>query len=100
VFDLLVGKFLRRGEEAVAGVAYDYIDVSEAGERALDNLADRRCVGHVEHFGVERLRITREQIGDLAGIADGSDDAVAAPEKLICNLTAEAAADTSDEPCA
>ena len=34
---------------------------------------------HVEHFGVERLRITREQIGDLAGIADGSDDAVAAP---------------------
>jgi hypothetical protein len=49
---------------------------------------------------VERLRITREQIGDLAGIADGSDDAVAAPEKLICNLTAEAAADTSDEPCA
>jgi hypothetical protein len=26
---------------------------------------DRRCVGHVEHLGVERLVISRDQVGDL-----------------------------------
>ena len=100
VLDLLVGEFLRRAEQAVAGVADDHVDASELGERAFDNLADRRCVGHVEHFGVEGLGITLEQIGDLARIADGSDDAVAALKELIGELTAEAAADASDEPCA
>ena len=71
-----------------------------SSERTLDNFADRRRVGHVEQFGVERLRVTLEQIGDLAGVANRSDDAVAALEELIGELAAEAAADAGDEPCA
>ena len=76
------------------------VDASELGERAFDHLADRRRVRHVEHFGVECFGITLEQIGNLAGVANGPDDAVAALKKLISELAAEAAADASDEPCA
>jgi hypothetical protein len=46
---------------------------------------------------VERFGITVEQIGDLASVADGSDDAVAALEELIGEVAPEAAADASDE---
>jgi hypothetical protein len=100
VFDLLVAEFLRRAEQPVASVADDYVDASEPGESALDNFANRRSVGHVEHLSVERFGVTLNQIGNLAGIADSSDDAVAALEELISELTAEAATDSSDEPCA
>ena len=99
MFDLLIGEFLCHAEQAVACVADDHVNASEPSERSPDKLADRRCVGHVEHFGVERFRITREQIGNLADIADGSGDAVATPEEPIGELAAEAAADTRDEPC-
>jgi hypothetical protein len=44
----------------------DHVDASELRERAFDNLADRRCVGHVEHFGSKGFVITLEQGGDLA----------------------------------
>ena len=62
VFDRLVDEFLRRAKQAAAGVADDHVDASEPGERTFNNLADRRCVGHVERFGMERLGKTREQI--------------------------------------
>jgi hypothetical protein len=73
VFDLLVGEFLGRAEQAVTGVADDHVDASELRERAFNDLANRRGVGHVEHLGVERLGIMLDQIGDLAGVANGSD---------------------------
>ena len=44
--------------------------------------------------------IKPEQIANFAGVADGSDNAVAALEELIGELAPEAAADASDEPCA
>ena len=44
--------------------------------------------------------MTLEHIGDLALVADGSDDAVTASKELIEKLPAEAAADAGDEPCA
>jgi hypothetical protein len=66
----------------------------------LDNFANRRCVGHVKHLSVERFGVTLDQIGNLPCIADGSYDGVAALEKLISELTTEAATDASDKPCA
>jgi hypothetical protein len=59
---------------------------------------DRACVGHVEQFGAEGLRVSLEKVADLTGVAHGADDAVAASEELVGQLAAEAAADTGDEP--
>ena len=98
VIDLLVGELLSRAEQAVAGVAYDHVDAFEPSERAFDDIANRHCVGHAEGFGVERFGIPLEQIGDLAGVANGSDDAVAPIEELFGKLAAEAAVDAGDEP--
>ena len=53
VFDLPVGEFLGRAEQAVTGVADDYVDPSMLRERAFDHCADRRRVSHFEHFSVE-----------------------------------------------
>jgi len=92
VFDLLVREFFCRAEQAVAGVADDHIDPSALRERAFDNSADRRCVGHVEHLCMECFGITLEQVGDFAGVADRSDHAVATLEELIGQVATEAAA--------
>ena len=100
VLDLLVCEFLRGAKQAVTGVADDHVDPSVLRERAFDKISDRRCVGHVEHLGMECLGITFDQIGDFSGVADGSDNAVAAVEELIGEVATEAAADPSDEPCA
>jgi len=43
---------------------------------------------------------TLAQIGDLARVANGSDDAVAPLEELLGQLAAEAAVDARYEPCA
>src|SRR5208337_4437178 len=91
VFHLLVGELLRCAEQAVTGVADDHVDPSALRERALDNSADR---------GWEYLGISRDQIGDFAGVADGSYNAVAALKKLIGELATKTAADSSDKPCA
>jgi hypothetical protein len=61
---------------------------------------DSGGIGYVKHLGKKSLGITREQIGNLARIADRPDDAVSALKKLIGELTAEAAADACNEPCA
>ena len=44
--------------------------------------------------------IKLEQIANFAGVADGSDNAVAALEELIGELTTEAAAGPGDKPSA
>jgi hypothetical protein len=49
---------------------------------------------------VECFGITLKQIRNLAGVANGPGNAVATLKKLISELAAKAAADTSDEPCA
>ncbi|MGA2487690.1 MAG: hypothetical protein ABSF49_17140 [Roseiarcus sp.] len=49
---------------------------------------------------MKRLGVAFNQIGDLAGVANGSDYAIAAREQLIGEFTAEAAADAGDKPCA
>jgi hypothetical protein len=100
VFDLLVAELLCRAEQAVAGVADDHVDASALRERASDNSADRRRVGHFEHLGVECLGITLNQIGDFASVADSSYYAVAALKELIGELATEAAANPSNEPSA
>jgi hypothetical protein len=82
---------LRHAEQAIAGFIDDGIDASKPNERGIDNLVDPRGVGHIEHFGVKRLRITLEQIDDRALVPGCSDDAVAALKELIGKLTAEAA---------
>ena len=66
VADLLVGKLLRRAEQAVARVAHDHIDAPELGEGAVHDLADRGRIGHVEQLGAERCRILLDQVGDLS----------------------------------
>ena len=44
--------------------------------------------------------IKLEQIANFAGVADGSDNAVAAFKKLFGEVATEAAADPSDKPSA
>ena len=98
VVDLGVGEFFGGAEQAVASVADDHVDAAELGERAVDDIADGDGVSDVEDRGCERLRIPVEQVLDVAGVADGADDAVTAVEELLGELAAEAAADTGDEP--
>ena len=98
VLDLRVGGLLGRAEQAVARVADDDVDASEGGEGAVDERADRRRFGHVEHPGMERARVALDQVTDLGGVADRSDDAVSAREELLGEVASEAAADAGDEP--
>ena len=51
-------------------MAEDPIDASVPRERAFDNSAYGRWVGHFEHLGVACLGITLVQIGDFAGVAE------------------------------
>jgi hypothetical protein len=57
-------------------------------------------VSHFEHFSVERLWMTLDQIGDFLGVADSSDNEIAAFKKLLGELATEAAADPGNKPCA
>ena len=100
MFNLLIRKFFGCAEQAVTGVADDHVDPSPLRERAFNDLVNRRGVGHVEHLCMECIGIMLEQIGDFAGVADGSNHAVAAFEELIGELATKAAADPGDEPSA
>jgi hypothetical protein len=42
VLDPRVGQFLRRAEQAVAGVADHYVDAAELGKGTVDDVADGR----------------------------------------------------------
>lgn len=83
VLHLPVTELLRGAEQAIAGIADDHVNPSVQGERAINHGANRRRVGHFEHFDVERLRKSRDQIGDFARVADGTDNAVAARERCM-----------------
>jgi hypothetical protein len=98
VVDLPVGELLGGTEQAVSGVADDDVDAAKLRERAVDDLADRRRVGHIEHLGTERAAVLVQEIGDLALVPDGADDAVTTFEQLFGELAAEAAAHAGDEP--
>jgi hypothetical protein len=98
VVDLLVGEFFGGTEQAVAGVGDDDVDAAQALEGAVDELPDRRAVGHFEHLGDERVGVGVAEVGDLPGSADGADDTVAAGEQLLGEFAAEAAADPGEEP--
>jgi hypothetical protein len=47
---------------------------------------------------VERLRITFDQIGDLSGVENGSDNVIASFKKLLGELAAKPAADARNKP--
>ena len=49
---------------------------------------------------MERVRVARGEVGDGVQAPDSADDPVAALQELTRELTAEAAADAGDEPCA
>ncbi len=76
----------------------DDVDAAELAERVVDDVADGGGVGHIQDRGLERLRVAVEQVLDLAGVADGADDAVTVVEELLGELASEAAADAGDEP--
>jgi hypothetical protein len=97
VADLLVGQFLGRAEQAVAGVAHDDVDAPERAEATVDHVADGAGVGDVEQLASERARVFPEQVGDAVGPAHGAGDGVAAVEQLGGQLPAEAAADAGYE---
>ena len=46
-------------------------------------IGDFACVAGAGEIGDYYFVITLEQVGDLAGVTDGSDDAVAELEKLV-----------------
>jgi hypothetical protein len=58
VADLLVGQFLGRAEQAVAGIAHHHVDAPERREAALHDVADGGGVGHVEQLAVKRVRVS------------------------------------------
>jgi hypothetical protein len=96
--DLLVGQFLGRAEQAVAGVAHHHVDAPEGRETAVRHVADGGGIGHVEQLAVEPVRVFPDEVGDTVRAADGADDDLAAVEQLGGQLAAEAAADAGDEP--
>ena len=98
MLDLLIRELFGGAEQAVAGIAHDDVDAAELAEGAVDHLMHRRRVGDVEHLRAECLGVALGEVGDLAGVADGAHDAVAALQELSGELAAEAAADAGDEP--
>ena len=55
-------------------------------------------VGHLQHLGDERIRVTIGEVGDLRGVSDGADHPVSAFEQLTGQFSAESEADAGNEP--
>ena len=91
VLDLLVGELFGGAEQSVAGVADDHVDASQVSKAAVDDVVDRRGVGHIEQLGSERVRVAFDEVDDRLGAPNGPDDAVSPLEQLCGELAAEAA---------
>jgi hypothetical protein len=98
VLDLFVRQFFGGSEEAIAGVADNGVDPAYVVEGAVDEVADGSGVGHLQHLGDERIRVTIGEVGDLRGVSDGADHPVSTFEQLTGQFPSEAAADAGNEP--
>jgi hypothetical protein len=95
-FDLGVGKFFGRAEDAVAGVADRDVDPAEGGNGAFHHVAQPRGVADVEHLDPKQVRVPVTEVGDRLRSAHRADDAITSAEQLFGQMAAEAAADPGD----
>jgi hypothetical protein len=95
--DLLRGRLLDRGQQAVAGVVHEDVDAAEAVDRCLGG-GDGLClVVDVERRG-KQVALSAEGGRDGIGISRRGDHEVTALERVACDLEAEATRRTGDEP--
>lgn len=98
VTDLVVGVLLACAEQAIASVADDDIDASEASKASVDHVADRCGVGDIEDLGAKQVRMGFREVGGCLGLADHASYAVTAGDKLLGQEPAEATTHAGDEP--
>jgi hypothetical protein len=90
---------LCRAEQAVPGVAHDYVDPPGLGEGTVDDLMDGLGVGHVEQLRPELLRVAIGRRPCSCRVRCPRP-LVTSLEQLLAELASEAAADASNAPCA
>ena len=82
--DLLVGQLLGRRRTAPYPALLMMTSMRPSSANARFTTARTAGVSrHVEHLGSELLRVRLDEVGDLADLPDGPDDAVAALEELL-----------------
>jgi hypothetical protein len=89
---------LDRADGAVAGVVDEHVEAAEAVERRGHRGGDLPAVGHVERHGMDAVGRGGDEVGERPGAPRRGDDAVAAGERGLHELAAEAGVAAGDEP--
>ena len=97
--DLVLGQLLDEPEVPVAGVVDDDVELPEGPVRGLDGREVRLPVGDVELERQDRLAVLLHQVVQGRDVAGRGGHPVAAVERGLGPLAAEAAGRAGDEPC-
>jgi hypothetical protein len=96
--DLLVGGLLYGGEDAVAGIVHDHVNLAELCEGVVHDSVHLPGVGDVEPGDPQLVAVPGAQVIQRLGPAQGRGDAIAAGQQAFGEQAAEAGESPGNEP--
>lgn len=98
VAQFLLAEILHGADQGVTGVVDHHVQPAEPLSGRRDRFEHLGAVGGVQLQRQYRVTEPLDQVGQPPGVAGGGRDLVAALQGSLCELTAEAARGTRDEP--